>query len=50
MPFPSPVNNLPDLNDKFLLESNRDANISYVIVADDDGFCEGDCMTFAKFA
>ena len=32
---PSPVNDLSGLNDSFLLESNREANIAYVIVVDD---------------
>ena len=35
IPPPSPVNDLSDLNDSFLLESNREANIPYVIIADD---------------
>ena len=35
IPPPSPVNNLSDLNDSFLLEYNREANIFYVIVTDD---------------
>ena len=35
IPPPSPVNNLSDLNDSFLLESNHEANIPYVIVPDD---------------
>ena len=35
IPQPSPVNDLSDLNDSFLLESSSEANIPYVIVADD---------------
>ena len=35
IPPPSPVNALSDLNDSFLLESNNEANIPYVIIADD---------------
>ena len=35
IPPPSPANDLSNLNDSFLLESNREANIPNVIVADD---------------
>ena len=35
IPPSSPVNDLSGLNDSFLLESNRESNIAYVIVVDD---------------
>ena len=35
IPLALVVNDLSELNDSFLLESNREANILYVIVVDD---------------